>query len=136
MAVILLDTSFALSPDVDAVRASSPVAMSAVTASELLVGAYLGRTRAERARNRREAERLLATVPAIPFDVPSARTHARLRARLRKEGREPPAYDLIIAATAGTHGYRVLTLNPKHFERVPGLRLAGAPKPPRRRGTR
>lgn len=126
MGVTLLDTSFVLSPEAESVRASSSVAISSVTASELLVGAYLGRTRAERSRNRREAEQILKTVPVIPFDVPAARTHARLRARLRKEGREPPAYDLIIAATAVTHGYRVLTLNPKDFERVPGLRLAGA----------
>ena len=60
-------------------------------------------------------------MPVIPFDLPAARIHGRLLARLLDAGQAIGAYDLMIAATALTHGYDVLTLNLRDFERVPGL---------------
>jgi predicted nucleic acid-binding protein len=66
-------------------------------------------------------ETVLDRVPALPFDMDSARTHARLFAELSAAGQLIGANDLIIAATAVTRGYSVLTHNLRHFERIPGL---------------
>ena len=36
-------------------------------------------------------------------------------------GRSIPAHDLLIASTALSNGYDLITLDRRHFERVPGL---------------
>jgi predicted nucleic acid-binding protein len=47
--------------------------------------------------------------------------HAQLGAQLAAVGQAIGAHDLIIAATAVAHGYRLLTDNLRHFQRIPGL---------------
>lgn len=48
---------------------------------------------------------------------------ARERARLRRQGRLIPDFDLAIAATAVAHQIRLVSRNRRHFERVVGLDL-------------
>ena len=48
---------------------------------------------------------------------------ARIRARLRRQGQLIPDLDLLIAATAVTHGLTLVTRNRRHFERIPELAL-------------
>lgn len=60
--MILLDTSIAIDTErAKGLRATSPIAIATVTFSELLVGAYLAKKRATRARIRREVKELMAT---------------------------------------------------------------------------
>lgn len=66
-------------------------------------------------------ERVLARVPVLPFDLAVARMHAQLAFELFAIGRPIGSHDLLIAATAVAHGYDLLTLNVREFERVPGL---------------
>ena len=56
-----------------------------------------------------------------PFDLRVARVHARRWAELAAAGQITGPHDLIIGATALTHGYDVLTLNLREFRQVPGL---------------
>ena len=71
-----------------------PVAIAAITASELLHGVHRA-TRSDQ-RNRRHAfvERLLSAVPVLPFDLVVVRIHAGLWAQLaakrNSSGRSPP----------------------------------------------
>jgi len=110
--MILLDTSVAIDTErTKGLRATSPFAIATVTLSEFLAGPYLAKKRATRARIRREVKELMATARILPFDAAVARVHARLRARLIERGKEPPGYDLIIAATAVAHGCALATLN-------------------------
>lgn len=97
-----------------------PFAVASVTASELLVGAYKT-VPAQRNRSFDFVESVLDRVPALPFDLDAARAHARLFVELSTSGQMIGANDLVIAATALTRGYSVLTHNLRHFERVPGL---------------
>lgn len=99
------------------------VNIATITASELLVGVY--RALSDEQRMRREAfvESILEKVPVLPFDLKSARVHARLFAQLEEGGSRIGAHDLLIAATALTHGCAVLTTNIREFERVPGLEV-------------
>ncbi len=98
-------------------------ALSAITASDLLHGVH--RANSEKRRSRREAyvETLLSRLPVIAFDLVSARTHARLSARLAAKGVAIGAHDLIIAATAIARGLDVATRDERSFPRIPGLSL-------------
>lgn len=98
-----------------------PIALSSITASELLTGVH--RADSPERRSRREAfvEAILLTIPIVPFDLRVARTHARLLAEVTSTGQSIGTHDLIIAATAIANGFGVLTDNLRHFERIPGL---------------
>jgi tRNA(fMet)-specific endonuclease VapC len=98
-----------------------PFAIASITASELLVGVYRTVEVNQRLRRLSFVEAVLHRVPALPFDTDSARTHARLVADLMATGLLIGGNDLVIAATALTYGYSLLTHNLRHFERVPDL---------------
>ena len=51
----------------------------------------------------------------LPFDLPVALVLARLGDRAQGAGLTPGLADLIIAATADTHGFTVVTRNVRHF---------------------
>ena len=96
--------------------------MSAVTASELLVGVERANTAQRRARRGAFVENLLATIPVLEFTLPLARTHARMIAALSKNV-TAGAHDAIIAATAVHHGYGLLTRNVADFKIFQGLKI-------------
>jgi predicted nucleic acid-binding protein len=98
-----------------------PVALAAITASELLHGVHRAAEPTQRARREAFVERLLSDLPLIPFDLVVARVHARLSAELAARGSPIGAHDLEIAATALAVGYDVATRDERSFPRVPGL---------------
>lgn len=100
-----------------------PVAISAITASELLHGVHRLKGGVSRARADVFVEGLLRRLPVVPFDLPAARVHATLGADLRARGRAVGAYDLIIAATAVSLDYAVGTRDRRSFPRIPGLEV-------------
>ena len=97
------------------------VYISAVTASELLVGVHYAKNESQKARRTAFVESVLAKIPILGFEVEEARVHARLFAALAKQGKMIGAHDLMIAATAIAHNCAVLTENIEEFSRVPGL---------------
>ena len=68
-------------------------------------------------------ERMLTLLQKVTVDSDVAATAALLRADLRKQGLPVGPYDLLIAATALTHGLTVVTHNTLEFSRVEGLNL-------------
>lgn len=101
-------------------HAADSFAISAVTATELLHGVH------RVAAGKREAteayvEGLLQHLPVIPFDLAVARVHARLWAQLVATGNMVGERDLLIGATALTHGHTVVTRDERSFPRIPGL---------------
>ena len=96
--------------------------MSAVTASELLVGVERASTATRKAQRGAFVEGLLASIPVLEFSMPVARTHARLLAALSKNV-TAGAHDAMIAATAIHHGYAVLTGNVTDFKIFAGLKV-------------
>ena len=76
------------------------VAISAITASDLLHGVHRADSAVRRARRERFVEALLSALPVLPFDLEAARVHSRIWADLRQQGESVGAHDLIIAATA------------------------------------
>jgi tRNA(fMet)-specific endonuclease VapC len=108
-----------LTPSLDA---DEEVAISAITASELLHGVHRAAS-ALRARRDAYVESVLGAIPVIEFDLYTARVHARLWADLSASGRDIGAHDRLVAATAIGLGWKVATGNLRHFDRVPGLEV-------------
>lgn len=95
-------------------------AISAVTASELLHGVHRVAA-ARRAATEVFVEGLIERLPALPFDLRSARVHARLWSGTRISGTTIGERDLMIAATALAYGYSVVTRDRRSFPKIPGL---------------
>jgi len=128
---VILDTSILVAAERHTVRfeplleslGDEPIAISAITASELLHGCHRAKNAGVRARRSAFVEALLAAVPVLAFGLPEARRHAELWAGLMRGGVPIGPHDLLIGATALAQGYGLVTLNQREFGRVPGLRI-------------
>jgi len=109
--------------DVSARYAEEDVAISAVTAAELLHGPHRAKTAAQRHRRQAFVEGLLAQLPVIAFDLTVARVHASLWADLAKRGVAVGERDLMIGATAIAKDYAVATRDERSFPKIAGLRV-------------
>ena len=114
-----LNANAAIVQRVDVSRADG-VAVSIVTVAELYEGVY-GST--DREATEHSVEQFLRGVPILGIDEPVARRFGQERARLRTAGQLIGDVDLLIGATALTHGLTLLTNNRRHFERLEGLVL-------------
>ena len=127
----LIDTSIFIAAergrlDLDQVlnqSADLELAISAVTASELLHGVHRASNKNQKARREAFVERLLEVWPALPFDLTAARMHARLWASLAAKGVSIGPHDLMIAATALANGLALVTRDKRSFPKVPGLEV-------------
>jgi predicted nucleic acid-binding protein len=109
--------------DLSAHYAEEDVAISAITASELLHGVPRARTAAQRHRRQAFVEGLVAQLPVIAFDLTVARVHASLWADLAKRGVAVGERDLMIAATAIAKDYAIATRDGRSFAKIPGLKV-------------
>lgn len=122
----LIDTSVLIAAergllDLDALLRSNgeeSIAISAITASELLHGVHRLKSAVRRAHAQLLTERLIDTLPVVPFDLEVARVHATLSAELRSKGTMVGAHDLIIAATAVCLGFYVATRDLRSFPKI------------------
>jgi tRNA(fMet)-specific endonuclease VapC len=117
-ALISLERGRAASSDV--LSADADVAISAVTASELLVGVELAEDR-HRDRRSELVEGVLQRVAIIDLDLAVARHHASLLAHVRRTGQPRGAHDLQIAATARATDRTVVTADATAFHALPGV---------------
>jgi predicted nucleic acid-binding protein len=100
-----------------------PIAIAAITASELLHGVHRLTSAVSRMRAERFVEQLLDSIPVVAFDLDVARVHARLDAELSAKGASVGDADLMIAATAIWLDYRVATRDLRSFPRIEGLEI-------------
>jgi tRNA(fMet)-specific endonuclease VapC len=105
------------------------MSVSAITVSELLMGAHLADSEARRSSRLAYIEGLIQAVAILDFTAATARVHAQLHATLHRKGMLVGAHDLIIAATAIEHGYKLVTTNRREFERIEGLQVIDFPGP-------
>jgi tRNA(fMet)-specific endonuclease VapC len=99
------------------------VYISAITASELLVGVHRSANKACRTKRSFFVENIINNIHALDFTLDTARIHADLHACLLSKGLVIGSHDLLIAATAIKNDCAVLTTNIKEFERIPKLRV-------------
>jgi tRNA(fMet)-specific endonuclease VapC len=104
-------------------REDEPFGISAVTVAELLHGVERADTEARRLKRQAFVEKVIELFPVFPFDVSVARIYARIWSSLATRAFTVGAHDLIIAATAITMDYTVITANRRDFEKIEGLKL-------------
>ena len=93
---------------------------------QLLHGAAKSlRPKANSARVRRLAELL----PIMDVTPAVMETFATVKADLERQGRALDDFDLVIAATALSINYRLVTNNERHFQHIAGLRIENWTRP-------
>jgi predicted nucleic acid-binding protein len=124
---VLIDTSVlvavergAVDLDVLATDPAELLALSSVTAHELLRGVARLPPGVRRARSERWLETLLGALPIVDYDLEIARVHAALWAELTATGVRLSEHDQMIAATALSLGYDLATRDAA-FNAVPDL---------------
>lgn len=109
--------------DLSRIGPDEVVALSSITASELLIGGTRSVPSPRTTARTVFVEAVLRHVPILSFDLAAARIHARIWAELATAGTPKGPHDLLIAATAVSHSFAVLTDNVDEFQRVPQLRV-------------
>jgi tRNA(fMet)-specific endonuclease VapC len=99
------------------------VFISVITVSELLMGVQRADTEARKLKRSAFVEAIIKEIPIIDFTPGVSRIHAEIYGSLAQRGQLLGAHDLIIAATAITHGHALLTANQNEFKKVPGLNV-------------
>lgn len=93
------------------------IATTVISRFELLSGA----------KSRKQVERLrqlLEVLPSLVLDDAAADSASGIRQALEKTGSPIGMADSLIAGIVISNGASLLTRNRRHFERVPGIRLA------------
>jgi len=97
------------------------LALSVMSAGELVHGCWRADSAARRARRTEFVEAILAAIPVVSLTLAIARLYGELDARLVTEGRRLPTSDLLIACTALHRDDDLVTGNPRHYDRIPDL---------------
>jgi len=96
-------------------------ALSAVGLTELVHGLYRAKTRALRLRRQSFLDEVLADLTVYPYTRETALLAGKLDGEQQNKGVVIPFADLLIGATALSLDFSVLTTNPRHFQKIPGL---------------
>ena len=99
------------------------IAISAVTLAELVHGVARANTPEIRHSRRSFIDELKKHVPVHPVTDTTAEVAGQISGEQAAKGITLPADDLLIGASAIEQGYAVATLNTRHFEKIPGLRV-------------
>ena len=100
--------------------ASIPKAISIITYGELLYGA---KKSTQREKNTSIVYRLAEIFPIIGITRATMEAFTELKVSLDRKGEKIEDFDLLIAATALSLNYVIVTNNTKHYQRVEGLQL-------------
>lgn len=92
-----------------------------MSAGELIHGCWRADTPARRARREEFVEAIFAAILVVPITLVIARLFGQIDASLSAEGRRIPTSDLLIASTVLSRDDEIVTGDPRHFDRVPGL---------------
>ncbi len=87
-------------------------------------GAYRSRSDADQRRRLGFIERLASNIPVHPLTIEIARIIGRVEGEQAALGIAIAFQDLAIGVTALSLGFEVATLNVRHFNLIPGLKIA------------
>ena len=109
-------------------REAESFGISVVSVSELLHGVHRADTERRRVKRESYVERIIDLFPVYPFDLAAGRIYARIWANLAQKHLTVGAHDLVIAATAISLGFSVVTLNLRDFEKIEGITVEQLPE--------
>lgn len=93
--------------------------LSVITLYELMFGAYYSRHEEQEVP---KVKLFVERFPIIPL-IDAVENYAIVKTKLRSQGIMIDEFDLMIAATALSKSYILVTDNVKHFQRIAGLKL-------------
>ena len=96
-------------------------ALSAIGLTELIHGIYRAQTPEIRQRRETFISELLSDLTVFPYTKETALLAGKLDGEQQSRGVVIPFGDLLIGATALSLGFKVLTVNLRDFQRIPGL---------------
>jgi predicted nucleic acid-binding protein len=99
------------------------IALSTVSVVELTHGIYRARNDADRERRRVFAEGVFQDIVVHPVTLEIAQLAGKIEGEQAAQGIAIAFEDLAIGATALHLGFDVATLNVKHFQLIPGLKI-------------
>ena len=99
------------------------IAMSAVLLAELVHGVARANTPEVRTARRAFRNELKKHVPVHPITDSTAEIAGQISGEQAAKGITLPADDLLIGASAIEQGYAVATLNTRHFQMIPKLKV-------------
>lgn len=99
------------------------IGLSVVTIAELMHGAYRAKDEANKSRRLAFIDRLCSDLPVYSLTVEIARRVGRVEGEQAARGIVITFEDLAIGITALHLGFDVATLNAKHFQAIPGLKV-------------
>ncbi len=115
------DTPVQLVQQVIAAAGNQEAALSSVGLTELVHGIYRGNSAEIQLRRRMFIEELRIGLTVYPYTAETAMLAGQIDGEQTAKGVIIPFVDLLIGATALTLGFSVLTVNPRHFQLIPGL---------------
>jgi tRNA(fMet)-specific endonuclease VapC len=98
--------------------ATAPEALSVITYGELYYGAMKS---ARRQKNLARIRRISQLFPVVELSKAIMETFGSLKAETSPKGTSVDDFDLVVAATALTLNYTLVTNNERHFRNIPGL---------------
>jgi predicted nucleic acid-binding protein len=98
-------------------------ALSAISVIELTHGIYRAKANSDRVRRRAFTEELTRDMIVHPLSLAIAQLAGRIEGEQAAQGVSIATEDLVIGATALHLGFDVATLNVRHFQRIPGLKV-------------
>ena len=104
-------------------REDEPFGISVITIAELLHGVERADTNARKIKRQAFVEKVIEFFPVFSLSISVARTYARLWASLASQGITVGSHDLIIAATALSMDYTIITANTRDFGKIEGLKI-------------
>jgi len=104
-------------------REEEPFGISVITVSELLHGVERANTEERKLKRQAFVEKVIESFPIFPFDLMVGRIYAHIWATLAQKGLSVGAHDLIIAATAISLDYTVVTINTRDFNKIEGVKI-------------
>jgi tRNA(fMet)-specific endonuclease VapC len=108
---------------VRALHGEIDIALSTVSVVELTHGIYRARNDADRERRRIFAEGVFQDIVVHPVTLEIAQLAGKIEGEQAAQGIAIAFEDLVIGATALHLGFDVATLNVKHFQLIPGLKI-------------
>ena len=116
--------------DIAAITRQEPVYLSPVNVAEIQFGVEILPAGAKK-QKAAAALRRLRRKPQLRITVETAEVFGALAAKLKKARRDPNVRinDLWLAAQAIQRNLKLLTLNPRDFKDIPGLKMIALPRP-------
>lgn len=108
---------------VRALHGEIDIALSTVSVVELTHGIYRARNDTDRERRRVFAEGVFQDLIVHPVSLEIAQLAGKIEGEQAAQGIAIAFEDLVIGATALHLGFDVATLNVKHFQLIPGLKI-------------